>query len=201
MADSFSPLSPGSPGASAVSEANPFFATFWANEAALNFSTERALAEDQSAQRDTNATYEYNRGVNNRAEPLKLQSNQNTANSQGLAESGVLAKTQGLTQTQYAQKNARLAEVRKNAVEKYQGKENTAITENALDTGKYVADAQAEGVKALEENPPPPAPAPAITPPAVSAIRAQPITGSGVKGAKQLAASRRAAAKKAVAVG
>jgi hypothetical protein len=159
MADSFSPVTQGSPGAaSAVSQSNPFFATFWANEAALNFSTQRALAEDQAAQRDTNATYEYNRGVNQRAEPLRLTANQNSANSQGLAESGVLAKTQGVTQTQYAQKDARLQETRRNAVEKYQGKEADAITQNSLDTSKYVADAQAEGLRALEENPPKPEP-------------------------------------------
>src|ERR1700683_3003516 len=154
MADSFSPLSQGSPGAaSAVSPSNPFFATFWANEAALNFSTEKALAEDQQAQRIAQADYTYNRGINNRAEPLKLTSNQNSANSQGLAESGVLAKTQGTTQTGFAEKNQRLQETRRNAVEKYQGKEADAVTQYGLDTSKYVADAQAEGLKAEEENP------------------------------------------------
>lgn len=154
MADSFSPVSQSSPGASAaVSPSNPFFATFWANEAALTFSTERALAEDQQAQRISNANYEYSRGVNQRAEPLKLTANRNAANSQGLAESGVLAKTQGSTQTDFAEKAQRLQETRRNAAEKYQGKEADTVTQYGLDTAKYVAAAQEEGLRAQEENP------------------------------------------------
>jgi hypothetical protein len=149
---SFAPITQANPGAgAAVSASNPFYATFWANQAALNFSTEKALAEDARGQRDTNAIYEYNRGLNNRAEPLKLTANQNTANSQGLAESGVLAKTQGQTQTNYAEKDARLSESRRNAIEKYQEGERNAITQYGLDTGKDVASAQAEGLKVAEE--------------------------------------------------
>jgi hypothetical protein len=151
-AGSFSPITQASPGAAgAIDSSNPFYATFWANQAALNFSTEKALAEDQRDQREANATYEYNRGLNARAEPLRLTANRNSANTQGLAESGVLAKTQGQTQTQYAEKGARLNETRRNAIEKYQEGERNATTQYALDTGKEVAAAQAEGLKAAEE--------------------------------------------------
>jgi hypothetical protein len=179
VADSITPLTQSSPGAAAsVSPSNPFSVTFWANEAALTFSTERSLAEDQEATRETNSTYNYNRGVNQRAEPLKLTANRNSANSNGLAESGVLAKTQSVAQTDFAQKDQRLGETRRNAVEKYQGKENDAVTQYGLDTAKYVADAQTEGLKALEENPPAPAlgvaptnPATAVNPGGVKTVR------------------------------
>jgi hypothetical protein len=183
MAESFSPVTPSSPGAAgAVSPSNPFFATFWANEAALNFQTENALAEDQRDTRNANSSYEYNQGINQRAEPLKLTANRNAANTQGLAESGVLAKTQGVTQTQYAQKGQRLSETRRNAVEKYQDAENKAVTANALDTSKYVAAAQAEGLKALEENPPPREPVVASTNPTVASNAGSVRTNVGTPG-------------------
>jgi hypothetical protein len=157
MAAAFTPLTQSNPGAAvSVSESNPFSAAFWANQAALNFSTERMLAEDQRGVRDANTSYEYNRGVNERAEPLKLTANRNSANTQGLAESGVLAKTQGLTQTDYAQKNQRLAETRRNAIEKFQEGERDTVTKYGLETANKAAAANAEYAKELEENPPPP---------------------------------------------
>ena len=118
---------------------DPFSASFYANQAALQFSEENVLASDQKATRDANSTYAYNRGVDARAEPLALTKNQNAANTAGLAESGVLAKTQGQTQTGYAQKEGRLGETRRNAVEKYQQSENTAKGNFALGTNKNVA--------------------------------------------------------------
>lgn len=177
-AGSFSPITQASPGAAgAIDSSNPFYATFWANQAALNFSTEKALAEDQKAQRETNATYEYNRGLNARAEPLRLTANRNSANSQGLAESGVLAKTQGQTQTQYAEKGARLNETRRNAIEKYQEGERNATTQYGLDTGKEVAAAQAEGLKTAEEEGAVAKPAAAPTAPATLAVPQQSKVG------------------------
>jgi hypothetical protein len=233
MASSFSPITQANPGSAlAVDASNPFYATFWANEAALNFSAEKALAEDQRATRETNASYEYNKGVDNRAEPLKLTANQNSANSAGLAESGMLAKTQGTTQTDYAQKNERLAETRRNAVEKYQEAERGTVTQYGLDTAKNVADAQAEALKAQEENPPQPDqvagnapanPAVASNPGGVKTVtgpagpggvvpytetssrgmvRVGPATPTPKPAAKPaVSAIRKAAAKKAVAVG
>jgi len=230
MAESFTPISQASPGAAgAIGPTFPGSAAFWAEIAALNFSTEKALAEDQRATRDTNAAYQYNKGVSLRAEPLRLTANRNAANSSGLAESGVLAKTQGTTQTDYAQKGERAQEVRRNAVEKYQDAERSAVASYGLGVNRAVTAAEAQQQRELEENPPKPAAEPtnvAPTNPAVpsNAGGTKTVLGPPGKGgvvpyeegsprgwvrvgmpnrvpAKPVAAVRKAAAKKAVTVG
>jgi hypothetical protein len=137
--------------------ADPYSASFYANQAALEFQRNTLEAEDQRAIRETNANYNYNRGLNERAEPLKLTANRNAANTQGLAESGILAKTQGLTQTDYAQKGARLGETRRNAVEKYTQGEKTAREDFNIKTAGNVAKEQENQLKEAEANPPQPA--------------------------------------------
>jgi hypothetical protein len=141
----------------AANAANPYSASFYATQAALQFSEENILAAQQRAQRQTNSSYEYGRSLNTRAAPLALQRNQNSANSQGLAESGVLAKTQGQTQTQFAEKGARLNEARRNAIERSQQAESTAKGEFALKTNQNIAAESERQAAAAQASPPPPA--------------------------------------------
>lgn len=213
MAASFSPLSQQSPGAgAAVDPSNPFYATFWANQAALNFSTERILAQEQRATSEANASYAYGRGVNQRAEPLRLTANQNSANSQGLAESGVLAKNQTQTQVDYSQKNQRLQEARRSAVERAQEGERNAVTSYGLDTAKDVAAAQQEGLKEQLENPSSPEGSKPANPGGVRTVAGPPGPGGVVpytetsrRGSVAVGSATRAAReqarKKAVGVG
>jgi len=138
----------------AANAANPFSASFYATQAALQFSEENILAAEQRAQRQANNSYEYNRSVNTRQAPLALSRNQNAANSQGLAESGVLAKTQGQTQTQFAEKASRLSEARRSAVERAQQAESTAKGNFALQTNANVARETERQLAEAQKNPP-----------------------------------------------
>ena len=165
MAESFTPITQQNPGAAAGVGNNPFTAQFWAQVNALNLSTAREMAREQQATRQTNAAYEYNRGVNARAEPQRLTANRNTANTQGLAESGVLANRQGQTQTGYAQKGARLNETRANAVKRFQTNEKGITEKYGADIGVALAAQQEKGVPTAEaEGAQPTTPGPAPTP-------------------------------------
>jgi hypothetical protein len=195
-------------------ETDPFSRSFWANKTAIEFSEQKALSDAQHGRRMANANAEYNRGIDARAEPLKLTANRNTANSQGLAESGVLAKTQGQTQVDYAQKGQRIQEARRGAVEKYNENEANARTTAAIETGKNVASDEEKQVTYNEENPPPPpTPGPGVAPanPATPASRGAtrtvlgpagpggvvPFQESGPRGFVRVGAPRVAAARTA----
>ena len=160
---------------------DPFSASFYANQAALQFSEQNILAEDQRATSDTNATYAYNRGLDVRAEPQTLQKNQSAANTAGLAESGVLAKTQGLAQTGYAEKEGHLSEARRNAVEKTQQSENTAKGNFALGTNKNVAAETERVMKEQAATPSPPEGSKAINPGGVREVTGAPGPNWGYK--------------------
>jgi hypothetical protein len=158
---------------------DPFTASFYANQAALQFSEENLLADDQRATRQANNSYEYNRGLNARQEPLALTKNRNAANTQGLAESGVLAKQQGQTQTAYAEKQGRLGETRRNAIEKYQQSESTAKANYALGTNKNVVAEQERQLKEAQANPPQPTGATPANPGGLRTVTGPP-EGSGI---------------------
>ncbi|HEY4810340.1 MAG TPA: hypothetical protein VIH71_04705 [Solirubrobacteraceae bacterium] len=128
-----------------------FTAAFYNNLALLQFSEQRALAADQQQRADTNAAYDYNHSVNIRAEPLRLTANQNAANSQGLAESGALTKTQSMTQTQYTQKDARLGEARENAIKKINAGEYDVKGQGILKVNNEVVREQEAQQKRAEE--------------------------------------------------
>lgn len=145
-------------------------AKYNATKASLEFSNLRAQELAKEAIGTTNANYNYNRSVALRAEPLKLRANMNAANTAGLAESGQLARTQGQTQTQFAQKQARLGELRNQAVNKIRTGLTSSETANALKQNEAVATANAEQQKYLLENPPPPT-APAAVPGTAAATR------------------------------
>ncbi len=136
---------------------NPATAGLYAaTKAKLEFSEKRATEEAKEAKGLTNANYQYNRGANLRAEPLKLRSSLNAANTAGLAESGTLARNQGQIQTDFASKQARLGELRRSAINKI----NTGLARKDVELGlegqANIANANAGQINWLKENPPAP---------------------------------------------
>ncbi len=171
---------------------NPATAGLYAaTKAKLEFSEKRATEEAKEAKGLTNANYQYNRGANLRAEPLKLRSSLNAANTAGLAESGTLARNQGQIQTDFASKQARLGELRRSAINKI----NTGLARKDVELGlegqANVGKANAEQLQYLKENPPTPAAAPAVTTP-----NGKPFTVVSSKQQPSSGGPRRTAAKK-----
>lgn len=134
-------------------------AKYNATKATLAFSLLRAQQVEKEAVGIANANYAYQRGVALNAEPVKLRVNQNAANSQGLAESGQLARVQGQTQLGFAEKGARNAELRRQAVNKLRTGLTATETGIGLKGIENVANANAEQQRYLVENPPQKAPA------------------------------------------
>jgi hypothetical protein len=134
--------------------ANPLDATYYANLAALNFQKETTLAQDKRGREQTNASSRFAKGELTRAAPLRYAGNRNQANSQGLLESGQLAQKQGQTQADFANKQARVGEQRKSAIERYN--EGDANANKAYDVGNSKAQAESfqRSKEELERNPP-----------------------------------------------
>ncbi len=138
---------------------DPRDALFYSNEAALNFQRENALANQKVAREGAESNYRYGAGQLRRAQPLRLTASRNQANSQGLAESGILAQRQGQIQTDYASKGSRLGEIRKAAVDRATKGEQEANRGYELGVGKNLEEATERGRARLEANPPTPEPA------------------------------------------
>ncbi len=98
---------------------NPAIAGLYhATKAALDFSLNKTLAEGNLSKKNANQNFDFARGNVVRQEPQRFQANRNAANSQGLAESGVLAQTQQRQAANYNQQLGGLAQQRKQAVER-----------------------------------------------------------------------------------
>lgn len=136
---------------------NPLDATYYANLAQLNFQKENTLAQNKRGREQTNANSAYSKGQLTRQEPLKLQGNRNTANSQGLLESGQLAQRQGQTQTDYATKQNRIGEQRRSAIERFNESDQNAGKGYLLGAQKAEAESFQRSKEALLANPPVPA--------------------------------------------
>src|SRR5437016_3501990 len=111
---------------------DPRDATFWANQAALDFQRQNTLTDIGKERAGEEAKYKYNRGELERAEPLARKRGMGKANTEGLLQSGTLAQRQGETQTQYVGKGSRLSEARQAALEKYLTGETRANKEYGL---------------------------------------------------------------------
>jgi hypothetical protein len=184
-------------------EANPYFAKYYTTLAALNFSQASTEAKDKLDEERARATSFFNRTNNARAEGLKLNSSLGTANTEGLAESGVLAKQQGTLQTQYAQKAQSAGRSRELAVQNARNTTQLAQESTGLKKSEALATDEGEYAKELEANPPQPAPAaPAapVVPPVVVGVKTQPSSAGGPKAeaASRKSEARRAAIKKIV---
>jgi hypothetical protein len=104
-------------GNSFTAELSPDIAAkYYTANAAINLSVAQAQARAKFAKENANANFEYGRGNLLRTEPLRLKANMSSANSQGLAESGQLAKAQTQTQGEYSQKQTGLAMQRAQAI-------------------------------------------------------------------------------------
>ncbi len=175
---------------------NPYAAKFAEQQAKLNLSLEQGLAADKQAAENTEAGYKIGLFENAQTEGRALKAGGQKANTEGLAESGVLAQRQGVTQTGYAQKAGKLGESRQKAIEGYQTKALNAEQDYNLNTANNVRAAVTEAEKYAIEHPPAPeaaAAAPAVPPvvgavsrtgaaatagaPRVVGIKAQPTTG------------------------
>jgi hypothetical protein len=185
--------------------ANPLDATYYANLAALNFQKETTLAQDTRGREQANASSRYAKGELTRAAPLRYAANRNAANSRGLLESGQLAQTQGQTQAEFANKQAKVGEQRRSAIERFN--ENDANANKSYEVGNTKAQAESfqRSKEELERNPPAPAQYPTLaaqaggTPGAGGVVpytSTQPGAGY-VKVGQPLLAQRAAAAKKA----
>lgn len=153
--------------------ANPLDATYYANLAALNFQKETTLAQDRRGREQANASSRYAKGELTRAAPLRYAGNRNQASSQGLLESGQLAQRQGQTQADFANKQARVGEQRRQAIERFN--ENDANANRGYDVGNAKAQAESfqRAQEQLERNPPAPQVAQALQPPQVVSSRPQ----------------------------
>src|SRR5450631_848799 len=121
---------------------NPYSAKFFATQAALNASLEKGLAEESRNAENTEGQYKYNLGVNAQNEGRALRAGGQRANTEGLAESGVLAQRQGVTQTGAAQKTHALGEGRRKAIEGYQQGAATKQLDYASGTAANVGNAE-----------------------------------------------------------
>lgn len=187
--------------------ANPLDATYYANLAALNFQKETTLAQDKRGREQANASSRYAKGELTRAAPQRYAANRNQANSQGLLESGQLAQKQGQTQADFANRQARVGEQRRQAIERLNENDSNANKGYEVGNAKAQAESFQRSKEELERNPPA---APAAQYPTMQAqvggtpgaggvvpyTSVQPGAGY-VKVGQPLLAQRAAAAKKA----
>lgn len=172
--------------------------------AALEHQRNNALAGDKEALTSGQSAFEYNTGQLDRQLPLTLQGTRNTANAQGLLESGQLAQRAGGVERQYAERRGRLASNWQQTQDRVHREE--ANTEGNFNLGRSHAAAQAlEEAKAQLELQAPNEPAPAPPPAAAAAgvpqfvnPRGTPQLQSTVRARRPTTRLRRQAARRAV---
>ncbi len=136
-------------------ELNPAVAGIYnATKAALEFSLQKTLAEGNLSKRNTNQNFDFARGNVVRQEPQRFQANRNAANSQGLAESGVLAQTQQRQAAGFNQQLGGLAQQRAQAVQRITSGELNASQAHAIGEKQNIANANKEQLDYLLANPP-----------------------------------------------
>lgn len=132
----------------------PLNATYYANLAALEFAKAQTLGADNAGRQQAQTSYDYSRGQLQKAEPLRLTANRNSANAAGIAESGILAQRQGQTQTDFASKGGQLAEQRRAAIQKYNEGDKSAADAFRVGQSKALAESTEQSKKELLESPP-----------------------------------------------
>jgi hypothetical protein len=178
-------------------EGDPRNAKYFETLAALEHTLKDTLATDEASLAAAKASYEYNTGQLDRQLPLTMQATRNTANSQGLLESGQLAQRAGTVEAKYAAQRGRLTSLMQQTEGRITNAERAATEAFNLNRTRSASTAREEGLKGLEQEAPnaqtatPAATTASPIPPLVVGQRAQPNSGSRV-------AQRRQAAKKAV---
>ncbi len=138
------------------SEYNPTIAAkYYELASGLELSTRHAEAAGKLNRELASASYQYGRGNLLRSEPKRIKANANAANSQGLAESGQLAKAQSDTQSEYAQKQLGLSQQRSEAVKRAVAGENEAREKQLVGKGAALETARAEQGQYNIEHPSP----------------------------------------------
>ncbi len=136
-------------------ELNPAVAGIYnATRAALEFSLQNKLGEGNLAKANANTNFNFARGNVVRQEPQRFQANRNAANSQGLAESGVLAQTQQRQAAGYNQQLGGLAQQRAQAVQRITTGEQNATQAHSIGEIGNLANAKKEQLDYLLANPP-----------------------------------------------
>jgi hypothetical protein len=181
-------------------ELNPTTAAkYYELNAQYNLSVAQSQANAKLSKELAQANFQYGRSNLLRSEPQRIHSNMNAANSQGLAESGQLAKAQTQTQQEYASKGTGLSMQRDAAIKRATLSQSQA--EERATTGELTGlnTAKAEQAQYIAEHPPqtPNGVAPSPTtnlPPGYTATTQK----GGSVSISISKAARKAAAKKAV---
>lgn len=180
-------------------EGDPRNGKYFENLAALEHTLKDTLATDEASLASARSSYAYNAGALDRQLPLTMQATRNTANSQGLLESGQLAQRAGSVEAKYAAQRGRLTSGLQQTEGRITNAERSATDAFNLGRTRSASAAREEGLKGLENEPQAPA-APAATaapspiPPLVVGQRPQRTT-SGSTAALRRQAARRAAGK------
>jgi hypothetical protein len=181
-------------------EGDPRNGKYFENLAALEHQLSNSLAGDKQDLTSAQANYDYSTGQLDKQLPLTLQTTRNTANNQGLLESGQLAQRAGSVESKYAEQRGRLTANLQAEQNHVQQAENSASESFNLGRGRAAQTAREEAKTQLErEAPNDQAPVTPVASPSQSlrvvGQHAQPITATPKARAAQL---RRQAAKKAV---
>jgi|SRR6185437_4782687 len=175
-------------------EGDPRNGKYFENLAALEHQLSNGLAADQQDLAAAQSAYDYSTGQLDRQLPLTLQTTRNTANSQGLLESGQLAQRAGSVESKYAAQRGRLTSNLQAEQNKIHQAEASANESFNLGRTRAAQQAREEGLTGLEkENPNEQAPAARVpTAPGLRVVgqHAQPITGAKVRAVRKQAAKR-----------
>lgn len=162
---------------------SPYDAKYYEQLANLKHQEQNALSSDQASLKEAESGYNYATGQLDTQLPVSLRETRNTANNQGLLESGVLGQRAGSVEAKYAasrgrlttelqEKQNRISENEKQAGEARAGGESSAATE-AIERQR----AQDEQNAVNDYAPPPAAPAaPVPKGPRVVSQKLQPVT-------------------------
>lgn len=188
-------------------EGDPRNGKYFETVAALEHQLNNSLAGDQQDLADAQAAYGYNTGQLDRQLPLTLQATRNTANSQGLLESGQLAQRAGTVEAKYAAQRGQLTSRFQQEQNRVHQAETGANESFNLGRTRAATTAREEALAQTEKEAPnePPASASASASaavprgPVVVSSSPQPITGSP-RARSSMRSVRRQAAKRAVGI-
>jgi hypothetical protein len=135
-------------------EGDPRNGKYFENVAALEHQLKNSLAGDQQDITAAQAAYDYNTGQLDHQLPLTLQATRNTANAQGLLESGQLTQRAGTVESKYAAQRGRLTSNLQTEQNRVHEAENSANESFNLGRSKAAQAAREESKTQLEKEAP-----------------------------------------------
>lgn len=162
---------------------SPYDAKYYEQLANLKHQEQNALSGDQASSKEAESGYNYSTGQLDTQLPVSLRETRNTANNQGLLESGVLGQRAGSVEAKYATSRARLTTELQEKQDRIHENEKQAAESRAAGESSAATEA-IERQRALDEqnavNDSAPAPAvpapPASKGPVVVSQKLQPAT-------------------------